>query len=284
MKKIKITESITSRDESLSKFLKEAGRYPLLSMEEEIDLSKKVRQGDIKARDKIVLSNARFLVSIAKKYQYTGLPLMDLISEGQFGLIDAVNRFDETRGFKLITFAVWHIRQHIHKYVNAQKRMIKLPTNQIIIGSKVHRLSQELEQVLERLPTNSELMESSELTIAQIKETTTNPNSILSIDKVSNLDNGGRLIDVLENKNVPQADHNLDLESDQINLDRLFKILPLRQMKIVQHFFGTNGFSHLTLEEIAETVGLSKERTRQIKDDGMKRLSAAVKSTGLLRC
>jgi RNA polymerase primary sigma factor len=126
-------------------------------------------------------------------------------------------------------------------------------------------------------------VESSDLTIAQIKDITTNPNSVLSIDKVSNLDNGGRLLDVLEDRNEPRTDHSLDLESNQINLDRLFTILPLRQMKIVQHFFGTNGFSHLTLEEIAETVGLSKERTRQIKDDGMRRLSAAVKNTGLLR-
>jgi RNA polymerase primary sigma factor len=283
MKKIKITESITNKDESLTKFLREASRYPLLTMDEEIYLSQKAKQGDIKARDKIVLSNARFLVSIAKKYQYTGLPLMDLISEGQFGLIDAVNRFDATRGFKLITFAVWHIRQHIHKFVNAQLRMIRLPTNQIIIGTKINRLSQQLEQILERLPTLNELIESSELTIAQVRETSTNTNSVVSIDKISNTDVGGCLIDVLENKNAPKTDCNLDLESDQIDLDRLFKILPIRQMKIVQHFFGTNGFSHLTLEEIAETVGLSKERTRQIKDDGMKRLSAAVKSTGLLR-
>lgn len=282
MKKIKITESITSRDESLTKFLREASRYPLLTMEEEVILSQKVKQGDLKARDKIVLSNARFLVSIAKKYQYTGLPLMDLISEGQFGLIDAVNRFDETRGFKLITFAVWHIRQHIHKFINAQLRMIRLPTNQIIIGTRLHRLSQELEQVLERPPTQNELMDSCELTVAQIRDTSTNPNLMLSIDKISNADSGSCLIDVLANTNTPRTDHNLDLESDQINLDRLFTILPLRQMKIVQHFFGTNGFSHLTLEEIAETVGLSKERTRQIKDDGMKRLSAAVKNTGLL--
>jgi RNA polymerase primary sigma factor len=282
MKKIKITESITSRDESLTKFLREASRYPLLTMEEEVILSQKVKQGDLKARDKIVLSNARFLVSIAKKYQYTGLPLMDLISEGQFGLIDAVNRFDETRGFKLITFAVWHIRQHIHKFINAQLRMIRLPTNQIIIGTRLHRLSQELEQVLERPPTQNELMDSSEFTVAQIRDTSTNPNLMLSIDKISNEDSGSCLMDVLPNNNTPKTDHDLDVESDQINLDRLFTILPLRQMKIVQHFFGTNGFSHLTLEEIAETVGLSKERTRQIKDDGMKRLSAAVKSSGLM--
>jgi RNA polymerase primary sigma factor len=283
MKKIKITESITSRDESLTKFLRETSKYPLLTMEEEITLSQKAKQGDLKARDKIVLSNARFLVSIAKKYQYTGLPLMDLISEGQFGLIDAVNRFDETRGFKLITFAVWHIRQHIHKFVNSQQRMIRLPANQIIIGSKVNRLSQQLEQVLERFPTQNEILESSELTITQIKDSITNPNSVLSIDKVTNVENGGRLMDVLENPNVDNTDHILDLESNQINLDRLFTILPKRQMKIVQHFFGTNGFSHLTLEEIADSVGLSKERTRQIKDDGMKRLSEAVRTTGLLR-
>jgi len=252
-------------------------------MEEEVILSQKAKQGDMKARDKIVLSNARFLVSIAKKYQYTGLPLMDLISEGQFGLIDAVNRFDETKGFKLISFAVWHIRQHIHKFIYAQQKMIRLPANQLIIGSRVNRLTQQLEQILERSPTQTELMESSDLTIAQIKDSVTNPSTVLSIDKITNPDSGGRLMDVLENKNTPKADYNLELESNQINLDRLFKILPLRQMKIVQHFFGTNGFSHLTLEEIAETVGLSKERTRQIKDDGMKRLSAAVKITGVLR-
>ncbi|MBC7567534.1 MAG: RNA polymerase sigma factor RpoD/SigA [Pedobacter sp.] len=283
MKKIKITESITSRDESLTKFLRSTSKYPLLSMEEEVFLSQKAKQGDTKARDKIVLSNARFLVSIAKKYQYTGLPLMDLISEGQFGLIDAVNRFDETKGFKLISFAVWHIRQHIHKFIYAQQKMIRLPANQLIIGSKVNRLTQQLEQILERSPTQNELIESSDLTIAQIKDSVTNPSSVLSIDKITNPDSGGRLMDVLENKNTPKADYNLELESNQINLDRLFKILPVRQMKIVQHFFGTNGFSHLTLEEIAETVGLSKERTRQIKDDGMKRLSAAVRITGVLR-
>ncbi|MEJ7558526.1 MAG: RNA polymerase sigma factor RpoD/SigA [Pedobacter sp.] len=283
MKKIKITDSITTRDESLTKFLRETSKYPLLLAEEEFILLQKSKQGDTKAKDKLILSNARFLVSIAKKYQSTGLPLMDLISEGQFGLIDAVNRFDETRGFKLITFAVWHIRQHIHKYVNAQLRQIRLPANQIIIGSRINRLTQELEQILERMPTEAELLEASDLTIAQIKDITTNPSCVLSIDKVSNLDNGGRLLDVLENKNAPKTDYYLDLESNQINLDRLFRILPQRQMKIVQHFFGTNGYNHLTLEEIAQTVGLSKERTRQIKDDGMKRLSAAVKITGLLR-
>jgi RNA polymerase primary sigma factor len=283
MKKIKITESITSRDESLTKFLRETSKYPLLLASEEIALLQKAKQGDTKAKDKLILSNVRFLVSVAKRYLFTGLPLMDLISEGQFGLIDAVNRFDETRGFKLITFAVWHIRQHIHRFVYAQQKSIRLPANQIIIASKLNRLSQQLEQVLERLPTQSELLESCELTIAQIKDVTTNPSSVLSIDKISNLDNGGRLIDILENKNEPRTDYNLELESDQIDLDRLFRTLPLRQMKIVQHFFGTNGFSHLTLEEIAGTVGLSKERTRQIKDDGMRRLAAAVKSTGLLR-
>jgi RNA polymerase primary sigma factor len=283
MKKIKITESITSRDESLTKFLRETSKYPLLTTEEEISLSRKARQGDLKARDRIVLSNARFLVSIAKKYLYTGLSLMDLISEGQFGLIDAVNRFDETRGFKLITFAVWHIRQHIHRYIYAQQRFIRLPANQIIIGSRVNRLTQDLEQVLERYPTQMELLESCELTFAQIKDCATNPNTVLSIDRITNNENGGRLIDVIEDKNVSNTDYLLDLESNQINLNRLFTILPPRQMKIVQHFFGTNGFSHLTLEEIADVVGLSKERTRQIKDDGMKRLSAAVNTTGLLR-
>lgn len=282
MKKIKITTSITSRDESFKKFLKEISKYPLLSVEEEVSLVLKAKQGDIGARDKIVLSNSRFVVSIAKTFQYTGLPLMDLISEGQFGLIDAVNRFDETRGFRLITFAVWQIRQTIYKFINDQLRMIRLPGNQIIIGSKVRRVSQELEQILERMPTHHEIADFTALTLSQIKDSITNPNLVLSIDKVSDYDSGTRLVDIIENANAPRTDYELDRTSDQINLDRLLRILPQRQIKIVQHFFGMNGYSHLTLEEIALTVGLSKERTRQLKDDGVRRLSIAVRHNPLL--
>jgi len=273
MRQLKITKSITNREsQSLEKYLQEIGREGLINAEEEVKLARKIREGDQVALDRLTKANLRFVVSVAKQYQNQGLSLPDLINEGNLGLIKAARRFDETRGFKFISYAVWWIRQSILQALAEQSRIVRLPLNQVGSLNKISKAFSKLEQEFEREPSSDELSTLLEIASDKITDTMRVAGKHISMDApfVNGEDNS--LLDVLENSDSPRADNLLMSESLQQEIERSLNTLTEREREVVILFFGI-GMNHgLTLEEIALKFDLTRERVRQIKEKAIRRL------------
>ena len=272
MRQLKITKSITNRESaSLDKYLQEIGREDLISVEDEVELAGRIRQGDRAALEKLTKANLRFVVSVAKQYQNQGLSLPDLINEGNLGLIKAAEKFDETRGFKFISYAVWWIRQSILQALAEQARIVRLPLNQVGSINKINKTLQQFEQKYERRPSVEELAEILDMPIEKIAETMKMSGRHISMDApfVEGEDNS--LIDVMPNEDSPNADRGLINESLTKEIDRALATLTEREAKILRQFFGL-GAQEKTLEEIGEELHLTRERVRQIKEKAIKKL------------
>ena len=279
MRQLKITKSITNRESaSLDKYLQEIGREELITAEEEVSLAKKIKEGDQWALEKLTRANLRFVVSVAKQYQNQGLSLPDLINEGNLGLIKAARRFDETRGFKFISYAVWWIRQSILQALAEQSRIVRLPLNQVGSLNKINKAYSKLEQEFEREPTAEELALILDLPMDKISDTMKVSGRHVSMD--APLANGeeSTLMDVIANNDSPRADAALLNESLSREIDRALSTLTERERDVVKLFFGI-GINHgLTLEEIGAKVDLTRERVRQIKEKAIRRLRHSSRS------
>ena len=273
MRQLKITKSITNREsQSLEKYLQEIGREELISAEEEVILARKIRDGDQKALDRLTKANLRFVVSVAKQYQNQGLSLPDLINEGNLGLIKAAKRFDETRGFKFMSYAVWWIRQSILQALAEQSRIVRLPLNQVGSLNKISKAYSKLEQQFEREPSADELATVLEIPSDKIADTMKVSGKHISMDAPFVQGEDNSLIDVLENQDSPRADSTLMSESLQKEIERSLNTLTEREREVIKLFFGI-GMNHgLTLEEIGAKFDLTRERVRQIKEKAIRRL------------
>ncbi|MCI7338606.1 MAG: RNA polymerase sigma factor RpoD/SigA [Paludibacteraceae bacterium] len=272
MRQLKITKSITNRESaSLDKYLQEIGREELISVEDEVELAQRIRKGDRAALEKLTRANLRFVVSVAKQYQNQGLSLPDLINEGNLGLIKAAQKFDETRGFKFISYAVWWIRQSILQSLAEQSRIVRLPLNQVGSLNKINKALSRFEQENERRPSPEELAEELDIPIDKIADTLKVSGRHISVDApfVEGEDNS--LLDVLPNDDSPVADHTLMNESLQTEIDRALETLTEREADIIRMFFGI-GCQEMTLEEIGAKFALTRERVRQIKEKAIRRL------------
>ena len=278
MRQLKITKSITNRESaSLDKYLQEIGREELVSPEEEVELAQRIRKGDPVALEKLTRANLRFVVSVAKQYQNQGLSLPDLINEGNLGLIKAAEKFDETRGFKFISYAVWWIRQSILQALAEQSRIVRLPLNQVGSLNKINKALSKFEQENERQPSNEELSEMIDVPKDKISDTLRVSGRHVSVDApfVEGEDNS--LLDVLPNDDSPMADRGLVNESLNTEIERALSTLTDREREIVKSFFGI-GCQEMTLEEIGERFGLTRERVRQIKEKAIRRLKSPSRS------
>ncbi|MGV8879958.1 MAG: sigma-70 family RNA polymerase sigma factor [Sphingobacteriaceae bacterium] len=272
MRQLKITQSITNREsQSLDKYLHEIGKVDLITAEEEVILAQKIREGDQAALERLTKTNLRFVVSVAKQYQNQGLTLGDLINEGNLGLIKAAKRFDETKGFKFISYAVWWIRQSILQAIAEQSRIVRLPLNQVGSLSKISKAFSRLEQEFEREPSPEELAETLETTVDKISDTLSNSGRHVSMDAPFVQGEENTLLDVLENKE-PNTDSNLIDESLSEEIKRSLATLTDREREIIVLFFGLSTNHPLSLEEIGEKFNLTRERVRQIKDKALQRL------------
>ncbi len=272
MRQLKITKSITNRESaSLDKYLQEIGKEELISVEEEVNLARRIRNGDRAALEKLTKANLRFVVSVAKQYQNQGLSLPDLINEGNLGLIRAAEKFDETRGFKFISYAVWWIRQSILQALAEQSRIVRLPLNQVGSLNKINKAYARFEQEHERKPSPEELADVLQLPPDKVADTMRVSGRHISVDApfVEGEDNS--LLDVLVNDDSPVADKTLINESLSIEVDRALGTLTERERDIIKLFFGIGG-QEMTLEEIGERFGLTRERVRQIKEKAIRRL------------
>jgi len=272
MRQLKITQSITNREsQSLDKYLHEIGKVDLITAEEEVILAQKIREGDQAALERLTKTNLRFVVSVAKQYQNQGLTLGDLINEGNLGLIKAAKRFDETKGFKFISYAVWWIRQSILQAIAEQSRIVRLPLNQVGSLSKISKAFSRLEQEFEREPSPEELAENLETTVEKISDTLSNSGRHVSMDAPFVQGEENTLLDVLENSD-PNTDSNLINESLSEEIKRSLSTLTEREREIIVLFFGLSTNHPISLEEIGEKFNLTRERVRQIKDKALQRL------------
>ena len=272
MRQLKITKSITNRESaSLDKYMQEIGRKDLITVDEEVELAQKIKQGDQAALDKLVSANLRFVVSVAKQYQNQGLSLPDLIDEGNLGLIKAAQKFDETRGFKFISYAVWWIRQSILQALAEQSRIVRLPLNQVGSLKKIGKALQRFEQENERRPSPMELAEQLDVPVEKIADTMKVSGRHVSVDApfVDGEDNS--LLDVLPNEDSPMADSSLNQESLSKEVNRALEQLNPRERDILKMFFGI-GCQEMTIEEIGAKFDLTRERVRQIKEKAIRRL------------
>ena len=273
MRQLKITKSITNREsQSLDKYLQEIGREDLITAEQEVELAQRIKKGDQVALEKLTKANLRFVVSVAKQYQNQGLTLPDLINEGNLGLIKAAQRFDETRGFKFISYAVWWIRQSILQALAEQSRIVRLPLNQVGSFNKINKAFSKLEQEFERPPSSDELAKALDIPEDKVNDTLKVSGRHVSVDApfVDGEDNS--LLDVMVNNNSPKADRELMMESLQREIGRSLSTLTERERDVIQLFFGI-GLQHgLTLEEIGAKFDLTRERVRQIKEKAIRRL------------
>ena len=273
MRQLKITKSITNRESaSLDKYLQEIGREELINADEEVILAKKIREGDQAALEKLTKSNLRFVVSVAKQYQNQGLSLPDLINEGNLGLIKAAKRFDETRGFKFISYAVWWIRQSILQALAEQSRIVRLPLNQVGSLNKINKAFSKLEQEFEREPSAEELADLLELPQDKVADTMRVSGRHVSMDAPFVNGEENSLLDVLVNHDSPRADNGLLNESLQREIERSLSTLTERERDVVKLFFGIGVNHGLTLEEIGAKFDLTRERVRQIKEKAIRRL------------
>jgi RNA polymerase primary sigma factor len=280
MRQLKITKSITNREsQSLEKYLQEIGKVDLLTPEEEVDLAKRIKQGDQTALEKLTKANLRFVVSVAKQYQNQGLSLSDLINEGNLGLIKAAQRFDETRGFKFISYAVWWIRQSILQALAEQSRIVRLPLNKVGSLNKINKAFSELEQNYEREPSAEELANLLEIPTEEVETTLGVAARHVSMDApfVDGEDNS--LLDVLENIHSPKTDQDLEYtESLRTEIERSLSTLTDRQMDVIKLYFGIGVEHPMSLEDIGDKFGLTRERVRQIKDKAINKLRSANRS------
>ena len=278
MRQLKITKSITNRESaSLDKYLQEIGREELVTPDEEVELAQRIRKGDQEALEKLTRANLRFVVSVAKQYQNQGHSLPDLINEGNLGLIKAAEKFDETRGFKFISYAVWWIRQSILQALAEQSRIVRLPLNQVGSLNKINKALTRFEQENERQPTNEELSEMIDVPKDKISDTLRVGSRHVSVDApfVEGEDNS--LLDVIPNDDSPSADRGLVNESLNTEIERALSTLTDREREIIKSFFGI-GCQEMTLEEIGERFGLTRERVRQIKEKAIRRLKSPSRS------
>lgn len=279
MRQLKITKSITNRESrSLDKYLQEIGKEDLITAEEEVELARRIKQGDQIALEKLTRANLRFVVSVAKQYQNQGLTLPDLINEGNLGLIKAAQRFDETRGFKFISYAVWWIRQSILQAIAEHSRIVRLPLNQVGSLNKLNKAFSKLEQEFEREPTEEELASILDLPEDKVKDSIQISGRHISMDAPLISGEESTLYDVMENRDSPKADRDLIKESLQTEIERTLDTLSEREKEIIKLYFGI-GMNHgLTIDEIGEKFDLTRERVRQIKEKALKRLRQSTRS------
>ena len=273
MKQLKISKSITVRTQTLDKYLHAIGREPLLTVDEEVELARRIKQGDKSALDRLVRANLRFVVSVAKQYHNQGVELTDLISEGNLGLVKAAEKFDETRGFKFISYAVWWIRQAIQQAIPEQSRVVRLPQNRLGEISKVRKAMLDFEQEFMRQPSNEELAEILGMSVEKIADALSYNSLSLSLDApFGGEEDDGCLLDVVSSSDAPRPDELLSRnESLAIEVQRVLSQLEEREREVLQKSFGI-GCSEMTLEEIAEEYNLTRERVRQIKEKAVRRL------------
>ena len=279
MRQLKITKQVTNRETaSLDKYLQEIGKVDLITAEEEVELAQKVKQGDQEALEKLTKANLRFVVSVAKQYQNQGLTLPDLINEGNLGLIKAAQRFDETRGFKFISYAVWWIRQSILQALAEQSRIVRLPLNKIGSINKINKAYAFLEQSHERPPSAEEIAKELDMTINDVKESMKNSGRHVSMDAPLVEGEDANLYDVLRSGESPNPDKELIHESLRTEIERALETLTPREADVIQLYFGLGNHHPMTLEEIGETFDLTRERVRQIKEKAIRRLKHTSRS------
>jgi RNA polymerase primary sigma factor len=280
MRQLKITKQITNRETaSLDKYLQEIARVDLITAEEEVELAKRIKEGDKLALEKLTKANLRFVVSVSKQYQNQGLSLPDLINEGNLGLIKAAKRFDETRGFKFISYAVWWIRQSILQALAEQSRIVRLPLNKIGAINKVNQAYSSLEQQYERAPSSNEIADLLELSDAEVKQSMSNNNRHVSMDApVGGDDETRNMYDTMADNDLPDPEYELMRDSLRREIERSLSTLTAREGDVIRLYFGLQGSQPLTLEEIGEEFELTRERVRQIKEKALRRLKHTSRS------
>jgi RNA polymerase primary sigma factor len=280
MRQLKITKQVTNRETaSLDKYLQEIGRVDLITAQEEVELAQRIKAGDEVALEKLVKANLRFVVSVSKQYQNQGLTLPDLINEGNLGLIKAAQRFDETRGFKFISYAVWWIRQSILQALAEQSRIVRLPLNKIGSINKINKAFSALEQTYGRPPTVQEIAEELEITENEVKQSMENAGRHLSMDApLKDEDGSSNMYEVMESTSNPKPDRELMNESLRKEIERSLTTLTVREADVVRLYFGLSGAHPMTLEEIGERFDLTRERVRQIKEKAIRRLKHTSRS------
>ena len=280
MRQLKITKQVTNRETaSLDKYLQEIGRVDLITAQEEVELAQRIKAGDEVALEKLVKANLRFVVSVSKQYQNQGLTLPDLINEGNLGLIKAAQRFDETRGFKFISYAVWWIRQSILQALAEQSRIVRLPLNKIGSINKINKAFSSLEQTYGRPPTVQEIAEELEITENEVKQSMENAGRHLSMDApLKDEDGSSNMYEVMESTSNPKPDRELMNESLRKEIERSLTTLTVREADVVRLYFGLSGAHPMTLEEIGERFDLTRERVRQIKEKAIRRLKHTSRS------
>ena len=279
MRQLKITKQVTNRETaSLDKYLQEIGKVDLITAEEEVELAQKIKAGDQRALEKLTKANLRFVVSVAKQYQNQGLTLPDLINEGNLGLIKAAQRFDETRGFKFISYAVWWIRQSILQALAEQSRIVRLPLNKIGSINKINKTFAHLEQAHERMPSAEEIAAELDMTVEDVKQSLKNSGRHVSMDAPLIDGEDSNLYDVLRSGESPNPDRELLHESLRTEIERALETLTPREADVVRLYFGLAGQHSMTLEEIGETFDLTRERVRQIKEKAIRLLKHTSRS------
>ncbi len=276
MRQLKISKQVTNREaSSLDKYLQDISRIDLISVEEEVRLAKRIRNGDKIALELLIKANLRFVVSVAKQYQNQGLSLQDLINEGNLGLIKAANRFDETRGFKFISYAVWWIRQSILQSLAEQARIVRLPLNKVGSINKINKTLALLEQKFEREPTSDEIALALDMLPKDVKLVLRSSGRHLSLDAPLSAEDEGTMYDVLLVEEDRLPDHNLLLQSLQKEIERAIHTLTFREAYVLRHYYGLNGRKSVTLEELGDRLDLTRERVRQIKERAIRRLKSS---------
>ena len=279
MRQLKITKQVTNREsKSLDKYLQDISRLPLITADEEVELAQRIRKGDQVALDKLATANLRFVVSVAKQYQNQGLTLPDLINEGNAGLVKAAKRFDETRGFKFISYAVWWIRQAILQALAEQARVVRLPLNKIGSINKINKAYSFLEQAHQRPPSTEEIANELDMTISDVKLSMKNSGRHLSMDAPLREGEDFSLYDVVSSTESPRPDNDLMAESLKLEINRALDTLSDKEGDVIKLYYGLGGEMPMSLDEIGETFGLSRERVRQIKEKGIRRLRHTSKS------
>ena len=284
MRQLKIIKQVTNRETaSLDKYLQEIGREDMITADEEVELAKKIKNGDRVALERLTRANLRFVVSVSKQYQNQGLSLSDLINEGNMGLIKAAERFDETRGFKFISYAVWWIRQSILQALAEHARIVRLPLNKIGVINKINKAYSDLEQLYERPPSVSELADALECSEEDVKQSLANSGRHISMDAslVEGEESSFNMYDLLPNDSLPGPENELVKDSLRKDIERSLKTLTMREGEVVRLYFGLNGKYPLTLEEIGDQFDLTRERVRQIKEKALRRLKHTSRSKTL---
>lgn len=275
MRQLKISKSITNRESaSLEKYLQEIGHEDLLTTEEEVELAQKIREGDKRALERLTKANLRFVVSVAKQYQNQGLSLPDLINEGNVGLIKAAQKFDETRGFKFISYAVWWIRQSILQAISEQSRIVRMPLNQVGFQSKLQKAIVSFEQEYERRPSVGELADLLETDVSKVQEALGTNGKKVSVDAPFQEDDSNCMIDIMTDDSAPGTDNQMEKESLSADLDSALSTLSERERQVLKMLFGI-GRNEMTAEEVANSLSLTRERVRQIKERALRRLREA---------